>query len=154
MTARPATSFLKPALLALALAGPLSACGTATVTMPETVAAIDADARSPANGWLWQATLDVLGFMPIRSQDPATGVIATDWMQPSPALPNEQVRAEVRFLSKELRSDGVRVTLYRQVAAGGGWAPAAVDPAAASRVEYAILTRARQLRVAYGEADE
>lgn len=101
------------------------------------------------NGYLWQATLDTLSFMPITSADQSGGLILTDWMV-SPDKPDERVKLTVRFLSDQLRSDGVRVIVSRQENTSGTWVVAPTQASTALQIEEAILTQARRLRI---EAD-
>ena len=51
-------------------------------------------------------------------------------------------------MGKELRSDGVRVRIFRQVQKGNTWVDADAAAESARELEDTILTRARQLRVA------
>ena len=52
----------------------------------------------------------------------------------------------------QLRADGVRATVFRQQQGAAGWIEAPVAPNTATDIENAILTRARQLRIAqFGE---
>jgi uncharacterized protein DUF3576 len=98
------------------------------------------------NGFLWRATLDTVAFMPVNSADPFGGVVITDWYA-MPETPQERFKMNVYILGRALRADGVRVAVFRQVQDGnGGWQDAAVPEAAGTRIEDAILTRARQLR--------
>jgi hypothetical protein len=98
------------------------------------------------NGFLWRATLDTISFMPVNSADPFGGVVITDWYA-MPDAPQERFKMNVYILSRALRADGVRVAVFRQVQDGvSGWQDAAVPDAANTRIEDAILTRARQLR--------
>src|SRR6202042_623840 len=92
------------------------------------------------NGFLWRATLDTVSFMPISSADPFGGVIITDWYS-SPDTPNERTRLNIYIRDRDLRADGVRVSVFRQVKSGSGWADAQVSPATASSLENAILTK-------------
>lgn len=99
------------------------------------------------NGYLWRASLDTMSFMPLRSADPFGGVIVTDWYV-APESPNERFKVQVYILDRQLRADGLRVSVFRQVRdANGGWVDALVKPETAAQLENAILTRARQLRV-------
>jgi hypothetical protein len=98
------------------------------------------------NGFLWRAALDTVSFMPITSADPFGGTIITDWYAPA-SSPNERIKLSVFVLTRELRADGIKVSVFRQVKEGTGWADAQTTPATAGSVEDAILTRARQLRV-------
>ena len=98
------------------------------------------------NSYLWRASLDTIAFMPLSSADPFGGVIITDWHSPEGVL-QERFKMNVFILVRSLRADGVRVSLFRQVRdRGGTWRDAGVPVQTASRIEDAILTRARQLR--------
>jgi hypothetical protein len=99
------------------------------------------------NSFLWRASLDTLAFMPIASADPFGGVILTDWYTP-PQAPGERYKVNLYILDKQLRADGLRVSVFRQVQAGGSWKDASVDAEAPRQLEDAVLTRARELRVA------
>jgi hypothetical protein len=99
------------------------------------------------NSLLWRASLDTLSFMPLVSADPFGGVIITDWYSP-PASPTERFKVTVYILGRELRADGIRASVFHQTNPGSGWADAPVAPNTATDLENAILTRARQMRVA------
>lgn len=103
------------------------------------------------NAFLWRASLDTINFIPLVSADPFGGVIITDWYAPAES-PNERMKVQITILDRELRADGVRVSVFKQQASakGGGWVDAAVDPHTNTEIENAILTRARQLRIAQG----
>lgn len=105
------------------------------------------------NGFLWRAALDTISFMPISSADPFGGTIITDWYA-APNSPNERIRLNVFVLTRELRADGVRVSVFRQIKDGNGWQDAATQPATAGSVEDAILTRARQLHIKQMEMEK
>ncbi len=103
------------------------------------------------NAYLWRASLDTINFIPLVSADPFGGVIITDWYTPA-EQPNERMKVQITILDRELRADGVRVAVFKQQAGGkgGGWVDAQVDPRTNIDIENAILTRARQLRIAQG----
>lgn len=103
------------------------------------------------NSFLWRASLDTLSFMPIASADPFGGVILTDWYTP-PQAPSERFKVNLYILDKQLRADGLRVSVFRQVQTGGSWKDAQIEADAARKLEDAILTRARELRIAQGPA--
>ncbi len=99
------------------------------------------------NSFLWRASLDTLGFMPIANADPFGGTILTDWYQ-IPESPNERYKMNVFIIDRSLRADGVKVSVFKQVKDGTGqWNDARVDPKMAADLENSILTRARQLRI-------
>ncbi len=97
------------------------------------------------NSFLWRASLDTISFMPVNSADPFGGVIITDWHAP-PETPRERFKLNVYILGRALRADGVRVAVFRQVQDGTGWRDATVAAKTDTRIEDAILTKARQLR--------
>jgi hypothetical protein len=100
------------------------------------------------NSFLWRASLDTISFMPLVSADPFGGVIITDWYAPAES-PGERVKITVYILGRELRADGIRAAVFRQRHDGNGnWVDAAVEKRTQIELEDAILTRARQLRVA------
>jgi len=99
------------------------------------------------NSFLWRASLDTVSFMPLASADPFGGVILTDWYTP-PEAQNERFKINVFILSRELRSDGVRVRAFKQTFEKGKWVDAESTSETARQLEDTILTRARQLRVA------
>lgn len=98
------------------------------------------------NSYLWRASLDTVSFMPLASADPFGGVIITDWYI-AQEKPNERFKVNIFILDKQLRSDGVKVKVFRQVKKGGNWVDSTVADNTGPQMEDAILTRARQLRV-------
>jgi hypothetical protein len=99
------------------------------------------------NSYLWHATLDTLSFMPLQSEDPFGGVIITDWYT-SPQTPTERVKVTVYILDRRLRADGLKIAVFRQNKGADGWADVQVNPETATKLTDAILTRARELRLA------
>ena len=98
------------------------------------------------NSFLWRASLDTISFMPVNSADPFGGVIITDWHTPA-VSPNERFKLNIYILGRTLRADGIRVAVFRQVrGAGNTWTDAAVPIETKTKIEDAILTRARQIR--------
>jgi hypothetical protein len=97
------------------------------------------------NAYLWRGALDTLGFMPLASADPFGGVIITDWYSPTGST-DERFKANAYILGRQLRSDGLRIAVFRQVLQNGQWVDAPVSPTTASEIEDKVLARARQLR--------
>ncbi len=111
---------------------------------------LDRGGASPigVNSFLWRASLDTISFMPLASADPFGGVIITDWYAP-PESQGERFKLNIYILGNDLRADGVRAAVFRQLRERQGtWADAPVDEQTATDLENAILTRARQLRIA------
>lgn len=95
------------------------------------------------NSFLWHATLDTVSFMPIASADPFGGTILTDWYGTAEA-PNEKIKLNVIILGKELKASAVKVSVFKRVNGND----VAAEPETARKLEDAILTRARQMRIA------
>ncbi|WP_284945223.1 DUF3576 domain-containing protein [Acidisoma cladoniae] len=98
------------------------------------------------NAYLWRGALDTLSFMPLSSADPFGGVIITDWYQP-PGDAGERYKATAYILGQDLRADGVRVSIFKQVLQSGQWTDAEIAPGTDEDIEDKVLARARQLRV-------
>ena len=99
------------------------------------------------NSYLWRASLDTISFMPIKSADAFGGVILTDWHSPSES-PNERFKLNVYILDRALRADGIRVAAFRQILdQNSQWRAAKLTKKTSRKIEDAILTRARQLRL-------
>ncbi len=101
------------------------------------------------NAYLWRGALDTLSFMPLASADPFGGVIITDWFQPQ-ASQGERFKATAYILGRALRADGVKVTIFRQVAQSGTWVDQPVNATTNSEIENRVLARARELRTQSG----
>lgn len=90
------------------------------------------------NKYIWASTLQVLDFLPIQSVDPFTGIIVTGFGTPPGG--DRAYRATVLIGDPALDARSLNVALQTR----NGPASAATVRA----IEDAILTRARQLRVA------
>ena len=138
-----------PAVLLCALL--LASCGSSDDTdMPDTTtgATVGTTNRTlGVNSFLWHASLDTLSFMPLPSADPFGGVIISDWYV-APTAPNERLKVTIYIMDRTLRADGLKVVVFRQVRAGNAWSDAQPSPDTAHKLEDAILTRARELRLA------
>jgi hypothetical protein len=97
------------------------------------------------NAFLWRGALDTIGFMPLVSADPFGGVIITDWYTP-PGTSGERFKASVYVLGRDLRSDGVRLNINRQVLENGQWVDAPVAASTVADIENKMLARARRMR--------
>ncbi|MDB5531688.1 MAG: hypothetical protein JWO28_3 [Hyphomicrobiales bacterium] len=98
------------------------------------------------NAFLWRASLDTFSFMPLASADSFGGVIITDWYVVAEA-PERRFKVTAYILDRELRADGIRVTLFEQRRDATGWTDIPADTHASTDLENTILTRARQLRI-------
>ncbi len=141
------------ALFALAL----NACGSSKSDMADAEwAQLGVSASAPrnlgVNAYLWQASRDTLGFMPLTSVDPFGGLIVSDWYTP-PGTLDERLKVVVHVMDKALRAEGLKAEVFRQVRHGTEWQYAVPNPNTARQLEDAILTRARELRLARRRAE-
>lgn len=93
------------------------------------------------NKYIWKASLEVLNFLPVQTVDPFTGVIVTGYGTPPGS--GRSYRATINVTDPALDARSLKVALE-------GPGGSAVAPDTVRAVEDAILTRARQLRVADG----
>ena len=98
------------------------------------------------NSYLWRSALDTVSFMPLTTVDPFGGVILTDWYS-DPAEQDERYKLNVFVIGSQLRSDAIRVSAFQQKKKGGKWVDTEVDPSVATKIEDAILTHAREIRI-------
>jgi hypothetical protein len=98
----------------------------------------DPNTTVEVNKYIWNATLEVLNFLPIESVDPFTGVIVTGYGTPPGGGRSYRATAYIQDPALDARS----LKLALQTRGGGP-----VSRETARAVEDAILTRARQLRV-------
>ena len=96
----------------------------------------DAGKVGTVNRYIWNASLDVLDFLPVDSVDPFTGVITTGYGTPPGG--GGTYRATIYISDPALDARSLNVALMTR--------SGPVDGATMRAVEDAILTRARQLR--------
>ncbi len=101
----------------------------------------DPNVTVEVNKYIWNASLDVLSFLPIEAADPFSGVIVTGYGRPPGG--GRAYRATVYVKDPALDARSLTLALITQ-----GGSPASRETVQA--VEDAILTRARQMRVADG----
>ena len=99
----------------------------------------DPNTTVKVNKYIWAAALDVLNFLPVQSIDPFTGVIVTGYGTPPGG--GRSYRATIYVQDPALDARSLKLAMQTQ---GGG----AVDPATIRAIEDAILSRARELRIA------
>ncbi|MCZ4353310.1 DUF3576 domain-containing protein [Roseovarius aestuarii] len=99
------------------------------------------EAGVKVNRHLWNASLDVLSFLPIQSADPFTGIISTGYGTPPGGGPAYRATILVSDPALDARSLNVSLSTQRGPVAAG----------TQRAVEDAILSRARQLRMQAGK---
>jgi hypothetical protein len=97
----------------------------------------DPNTSLEVNRYLWNASLDVLSFMPIERIDPFSGVIVMGYGTPPGG--GRSYRATVYITDPAMDARSLKVALATR--------SGPVDPDTVRAVEDAILGRARQLRI-------
>ena len=71
------------------------------------------DFQFASSNEMWRATLDILDFAPLGNVDYSGGLIITDWFNEE-TEPRNSLKITVRFLSNEIRADGLQVILHKK----------------------------------------
>lgn len=98
----------------------------------------DPNTTVQVNRYIWNASLEVLDFLPLQAVDPFSGVIITGWGKAPGG--GKEFKATVYVKDPALDARSLRVSLLTRSG------PADTDTV--RQVEDAILTKARQLRIA------
>ena len=106
---------------------------------------IYSDARLSINPFLWKASLEILSStMPLSSVDSNSGLIITDWYNLK-SKNNERVKISVLVNSIELRADGVKVSIFKQIKNANTWRSGKVNPKIIKNLERKIIKQASLL---------
>lgn len=97
----------------------------------------DPNSSVAVNRYLWNASLDVLNFLPVETVDPFTGVIVTGYGTPPGG--GRAYRATIYIQDPALDARSLKLSLNTK--------SGPVPPETLRAVEDAILNRARQLRI-------
>tara|TARA_Y100000590_G_scaffold45546_1_gene48426 strand:- start:1211 stop:1789 length:579 start_codon:yes stop_codon:yes gene_type:complete len=95
---------------------------------------------------LWRATLDTLDFMVLNSVDYGGGIIITDWY--SENKNDEAIKLTIRFLSPEIRADGLEISIHQKKCEINNLSNCTVqklNTKLAEEIKLAILKRAVQI---------
>ena len=63
---------------------------------------------------MWRASVKLLDFTPFSNVDYSGGIIITDWFSNDETSSNESIKITVKFLSNEIRSDGLSVIIHKR----------------------------------------
>lgn len=61
---------------------------------------------------MWRSSLEILDFLPLTTVDYSGGIIITDWYSDNGN--NDSIKISVRFLSNEIRSDNLKITVHKK----------------------------------------
>ena len=62
---------------------------------------------------MWRASLELLEFTPLSNVDYSGGIIISDWF--SEDSDQDPLKITIRFLSNEIRADGLKVIIYKKI---------------------------------------
>ncbi len=128
------------ALSACASLNPFSGGSNSEASATRQASRVNGAESVAVNRYIWAAALDVLNFLPIESVDPFTGVIVMGYGTPPGG--NRAYRATVYITDPALDARSLNVALQSR----SGTVSAETQRA----IEDAILSRARQIRIADG----
>jgi len=98
------------------------------------------------NAFLWRASLNILSIAPLISTDALGGTIISDWYI-NKDVKNQRLKITAFILTRELRSDGIKVKVHIQTLKNNLWSNTIMDNDLANKIEENILNEARNLRI-------
>ena len=97
---------------------------------------------------MWRASVKLLDFTPFSNVDYSGGIIITDWFTSEDTNQNESIKITVKFLSNEIRADGLDVLIYKKtcVSNNANCNVKKVDSDLSKEIKLAILKEATILQ--------
>ncbi len=91
---------------------------------------------------MWRASINLLDFAPFSNVDYSGGIIITDWFSDE-NTENESLKITVKFLSNEIRADGINVIIHKKNCSNDGKCKVSkIDSTLANEIKVAILKEA------------
>ena len=104
---------------------------------------------------MWRASIDLLDFTPFSNVDYSGGIIITDWFSDENSSKNESLKITVRFLSNEIRADGINVIIHKKVCDEKNKCNIKkIDSTLAGEIKLAILKEAAKISQSDMEANK
>jgi len=95
---------------------------------------------------MWRATIDLLDFTPFSNVDYSGGIIITDWYSGDEMELNESIKITIRFLSNEIRSDGLDISIHKKTCKDQNRCTISkLDSELSNEIKVAILKNAAEL---------
>ena len=95
---------------------------------------------------MWRASIELLDFTPLSNVDYSGGIIITDWFTEKSSS-NESIKITVRFLSNEIRADGIKVTIYKKICDTKNYCSTKkIDSTLSQEIKLAILKKAATIK--------
>ena len=100
----------------------------------------------PVNPYLWQASLDIINFMPLSSTDPFAGTIITDWYTSEESV-GERCKLNIFVNGAELKTVNLKVLSFCQTLKNNQWVNKISNKSDNTKLENAILNQAKKLKL-------
>ena len=95
---------------------------------------------------LWRASVEILDFVPLTNASYSGGIIITDWFDGG-SNDNRDLKITVRFLTNEIRSDALRVTVHERICSeSNNCSTKLIDSKITDEIQIAILKKAAILQ--------
>ena len=95
---------------------------------------------------MWRASLDLLDFAPLSNVDYSGGIIITDWFSQNNSN-DESIKITIRFLSNEIRADGLDVIIYKKLCKNDiNCETKKIESTLSQEIKLAILKKAAELK--------
>jgi len=95
---------------------------------------------------LWRASIDLFDFVPLSNVDYSGGIIITDWFSDDNSQ-NESLKITVKFLSNEIRSDGLDVIIFKKTCDNNfNCATVKLDSNLSNEIKAEILKKATMIK--------
>ena len=96
---------------------------------------------------MWRASINLLDFTPFSNVDYSGGIIITDWFTDESSKEKEYLKITVRFLSNEIRSDGIKVIIHKKKCIDANNCNISkVDTTLANEIKLEILKEAAKMK--------
>tara|TARA_S200000501_G_scaffold170610_1_gene160686 strand:- start:4682 stop:5260 length:579 start_codon:yes stop_codon:yes gene_type:complete len=103
---------------------------------------------------MWRASINLLDFTPLSNVDYSGGIIITDWFADENSDGKEYLKITVRFLSNEIRSDGLKVIIHKKTCINSNNCNVSkIDTTLANEIKLEILKEAAKIKAEGPSAD-
>ena len=90
---------------------------------------------------LWRAALETIDFLPLMSANYSGGIIISDWYNIK-GKQDERIKISVLINSQELRADGIKVSIFKQILRANSWNNTSINPKIITNIERKIIQKA------------
>jgi hypothetical protein len=124
--------------------GGISLSPKPTANTSTTSVSVNNNTHVKFNAFLWNATLNVLDFIPIASLDSNSGIIITDWYS-THKEPNYSFKVHVKISGNTISPENIDIKIYERKLSNGQWYNQKSSHELKYQFEEKILRKARDL---------